>query len=81
MRAEVERAVPRALLVGGTRSWREWESTEGLFYSENPVIASTEGAVRVTTLGCALVYFLIFVVGENQTNPVLAVQNSLQQPV
>lgn len=73
----------RALLVEGGRSWREWKSTEVLFYPENPVIACAEGAVSITTLGCALEYFLILIMGKNQTDPhsVLAVWKCLQQPV
>lgn len=43
----------------------------------------TEGAVSITTLGCALVHLLISKVGKNQTDPcsVLAVWKCLQQPV
>lgn len=68
---------------GETRSWRERKSTEELFYSESPVIACTKGAVNIRTLGYAVVYFLIFIVRKNQTNPhsVLAAWKCLQQPV
>lgn len=73
----------RALLVEVGRSWRECKGIEELFYPESPVIAHAEGTVSITTLGCALVYFLIFTVGKNQTDPcsVLAVWKCLQQPV
>lgn len=59
------------------------ERTEELFYSESPVIACTKGAVNIRTLGYAVVCFLTFIVGKNQTNPrsVLAAWKCLQQSV
>lgn len=83
VRAEVKSCNVKNTVVEVGRSWRECKSTEGLFYPESPVIAHAEGAVSILTLGCALVYFLIFIVGKNQTDPcsVLAVWKCLQQPV
>lgn len=71
------------LLVGRPGAGGRGKSIEKLFYSESPLIACTKGAVSIITLGYAVVYFLIFIVGKNQTNPgsVLAVWKCLRQPV